>query len=723
MNEDEFRVSEYDCNTDLYPLSRREFLQSISSGIIIFFAVGEASTAKGQSRGKKRPDFNAYLRIGEDGRVACFTGKVELGQGAMTSLAQTLADELDVPLESVDMVMGDTALCPYDAGTWGSQTTPRFGPVLRAAGAEARAVLVGLAAVRLKVPKDRLDVKDGVVFDKTQKKRKVTYAQLAKGKRIERRLEQKPQVKAVSELNIIGKPHNRIDALEHVTGKARFTGDIRVAGMVYAKVLRPPAHGAKLKSLDTSAVDKIEGAQVVRDGDLIAVLHKNPDVAEKALTKIKAEYDVPEARFDDKSVFDYFVDNAGDGRVTQKGGNLESGQKLAKEVVEETYLNGYVSHATIETHSALAQFEGNNLTVWASTQTPFRLPQQIAGELGIPAENIRVIAPFVGGGFGGKIYNGQAVQAAKLAKIAKRPVQLVWTRADEFFYDAFRPAAVVKIKSGFTNSGKIVLWDYSIYGMGSRGAQLFYDVPHHRTTVSRKLRNGDGMHPFATGAWRAPDNNTNSFARESHIDIMAVKAKMDPLEFRLNNVTDERMRRVLKAGADRFGWTPAKKAPSGRGFGIACGSDINVPVVLFAEVKVDERTGKVQVKRVVCAQDLGLVINPEGVSLQVEGGVTMGLGYALTEEVHFKGGRILDLSFGTYKLPRFSWAPQVETVLIKADDSDAKGCGEPPIICVGGVIANAVYDATGVRLFQMPMTPERVRQALASRAQDAVLTT
>jgi len=450
---------------------------------------------------------------------------------------------------------------------------------------------------------------------------------------------------------------------------------------------------------------------VVRDGDLVAVLHKNPDEAENALAKIKAEYDVPEARFDDKSVFDYFIDNAADGRVVEKGGDIESGHKLAQDVVEETYLDSYVSHAPIETHTALAQFEDSKVTVWASTQTPFGLQRQLTRELKIPIESVRVIAPFVGGGFGGKISNGQAIQAVKLAKIAKKPVQLVWSRADEFFYDTFRPAAVVKIKSGLTDSGKIVSWDYNIYGMGNRGAQMFYNVPHHRTTVSRELRSGENMHPIGTGAWRAPDNNTNSFARESHIDVMANRAGMDPLEFRLNNLTDERMRGVLKAAAEKFGWTPAK-APSGRGFGIACGSDVNVPVALIAEVKVDKQTGGVQVKRVVCGIDLGLVINPEGAKLQVEGGITMGMGYALTEEVHFEGGRILDLSFGTYKLPRFSWVPQIETVLIKADDSPSKGGGEPPIICVGGVIANAIYDATGARLLQMPMTPERIKQAL-----------
>jgi isoquinoline 1-oxidoreductase len=716
MNEDKLQVTERNYNEDIYPLSRREFLQGLGGGIVIFFTVGGPS-AKGQRRRQKeRPDFNAYLKIGEDGGVTCFTGKIEMGQGPITSLAQTLADELDVSLESVDMVMGDTALCPYDAGTWGSMTTPYFGPVLRAAGAEARTILIGLAAVRLKVPKDRLAVKDGVVFDKTRSSNKVTYAQLTQGKKIQRRLEQEPKIKTVGQYNLIGKPVNRLDARKKVTGKAKYTGDIRLDGMVCAKILRPRSHGAKVKSLDTSAVDRIEGAQVVRDGELIAVLHKHPDIAEKALRSLQVEYDIPKARFDDKTVFDYFVDNAGNSKVTAQGGNIETGQKTAKYMAEETYLNGYVSHAPMEPHSAVAHFEGDKLTVWASTQTPFGLRRDLTRELGMSEENVRVITPFVGGGFGGKISNGQAMQVVKLAKIAKKPVQLVWTREDEFFYDTFRPAAVVKIKSGIDNSGKIVSWNYDIYGMGGRGSQLFYDVPNHRITVCRELKNGEKMHTLGTGPWRAPDNNTNSFARESHIDVMAARAQIDPLDFRLRNITDERFRRVLKAGADKFGWTPAGKAPSGRGFGIACGYDVGVPVVLFAEVKVNERTGSIEVKRVVCAQDLGLVINPEGTTIQAEGCVTMGMGYALTEEVHFQGGDVIDLNFDSYELPRFSWVPQIEVVNIEADESPSRGGGEPGIICMGGVLANAVYDATGARLFQIPMTRERVRKAIANRA-------
>ncbi|MFH1716217.1 MAG: molybdopterin cofactor-binding domain-containing protein [Planctomycetota bacterium] len=716
MNEDKLQVAESGPDENITQVSRREFLQGLGGGIVILFAAG-GPTAYGQRRGGgERPDFNAYLRVGEDGRVTCFTGKVELGQGPITSLAQTLADELDVSIDSVDMVMGDTALCPYDAGTWGSMTTPYFGPVLRAAGAEARAILMGLAAVRLKVPKDRLAVKDGVVFDKTNEATKVTYAQLTQGKKIERRLEQEPKIKGVGEYSLIGKSLTRRDAREKVTGKAKYTGDIRVDGMVCAKILLPPAHGATLKSLDASEVEKMEGFQVIRDGELVAVLHKNGDEAENALSKIKAEYDIPEAPFDDKTVFDYFVNNAGDGRVIEKGGDLDNGHKLAKEVVEGTYLNGYVAHSPMEPHTALAKFEGDELTVWASTQTPFGLQRQLANDFKIPIEKIRVITPFVGGGFGGKISNGQAIHAVRLAKIAGKPVQVAWTRADEFFYDTFRPAAVVQIKSGFSEAGKIVSWDYNIHGMGGRGAKLFYSVPNNRTTVYGNLRDGKRPHLFATGPWRAPDNNTNSFARESHIDVMALTAKMDPLDFRLRNVTDERMLRVLKAGADKFGWTPAQKTPSGRGYGIACGDDVNVPVVLFAEVKVDERTGSVQVKRVVCAQDIGLVINPEGAIIQAEGCVTMGMGYALTEEVHFKGGKIIDLNFDSYELPRFSWVPQIEVVLIPADESPSRGGGEPGIICMGGVIANAVYDATGARVNQIPITPERLKKSLAARA-------
>jgi isoquinoline 1-oxidoreductase len=532
---------------------------------------------------------------------------------------------------------------------------------------------------------------------------------LAKGKIIERHLETKAILQTPAEFTVIGSPVLRRDAVEKVTGKAKYAGDIRVPGMLYAKILRPPAHGAKLQSEDTSEAEKIEGVQLVHEGDLIAVLHPNPDIAEKALEKIKAQFDKPESIVDDKTIFKYLQQNAPDKNVAAQGGDIEKGRGIADKVIEETYLNSYVAHAPIETHTALAKIEDGKATLWVSTQGPFSIKDQVAEAIGFPAQNVRVITPFVGGGFGGKNPCRQAVEAARLAKITGKPVQVAWSRAEEFFFDTFRPAAVVIIKSGFSNSGKIVFWDYEVYFAGERGSQQFYDIPNHQT-ASRGNR-GSNPHPFATGAWRAPANNTNTFARESHIDIMASKAGIDPVEFRRMNLKDERMLRVLNTAAEKFGWTPAK-APSGRGFGISLGTDSGTCVATMAEVDVDKKTGQVQVKRIVCAQDMGLVINPEGAKIQVEGCINMGLGYALTEEIHFKGGEISDLNFDTYELPRFSWMPEIETVLIEAKDSPAQGGGEPAIVNMGAVTANAIFDKTGARLFQLPMIPERVREAL-----------
>ncbi|MFB0519780.1 MAG: molybdopterin cofactor-binding domain-containing protein [Acidobacteriota bacterium] len=700
-----------------FPVTRREFIKGLGGGIIIFFSVGSLPALQEERRRTGfRPDspadFNAYLRIGEDGRVSCFTGKVELGQGIITSLAQMLADELDVPLASVDMVMGDTDLCPWDMGTFGSMTTRFFGPPLRAAAAEARTVLKELAAEYLQIPVARLKAKDGVIFDKTQSEKRVTYAQLTKGKKNERHLEKEAVLKAVSEFTIVGKPTSRIDAPDKVTGKAKYAGDIRLPGMLYARILRPPAHGAKLKSVDTSAVEKIKDVRIVKDGDLIAVLHKYPDIAENAIADIKAQFDMPESKVDDKTIFEHLLKVAPEGEIVSQGGDIGQGEKLAAAICEEKYLNSYVAHAPIETHTAVAQIEGNKVTVWASTQRPFGAKEEVARALGFPSENVRVITPFVGGGFGAKNQNQQVVEAARLAKLTGKPVQVAWSRAEEFFYDTFRPAAVVKIKSGTADSGKIAFWDYGVYFAGERGSQHFYDIPHHRTVAYGAGWQGPpGSHPFGTGPWRAPANNTNTFARESHIDIMASKAGIDAVEFRLKNLSDKRMRGVLEAAAEKFGWTPAK-APSGRGYGVACGIDSGTYVAHIAEVEVDKEKGSVQVKRVVCAQDMGLVINPEGAKLQIEGCITMGLGYALTEEIHFKGGEIFDHNFDTYEIPRFSWVPKIETVLIKAAESPAQGGGEPAIICMGGVIANAIYDAIGVRLFQLPMTQERIKEAL-----------
>jgi CO/xanthine dehydrogenase Mo-binding subunit len=701
--------------TDTSSLSRREFLKLTGGGIVVFFTLRDPDWLEAQRRGQPLPeDFNAFLRIGEDGRVSCFTGKIEMGQGVVTSLAMMLADELDVPLASVDMVMGDTDLCPYDQGTWGSMSTRFFGPPLRAAAAEARAVLLELASERLKTPASQLATEAGVVYNRSDRKAKVTYAQLAAGQRIERHATPKPAPKKPEEFVIIGRPELRRDSVEKVSGRAKYAGDLREPGMLYARILRPPAHGAKLISADTAAAKNVAGARVLQDGDLIAVLHEDREQSGQALDLIKAEWDKPDAKVDDATIFDHLLRVAPAGAVTAQGGDLAAGEKLSKTVIEETYLDGYKAHAAMETHTALAKIDGDKVTCWASTQSPFGVREEVASALGLKTENVRVLTPWVGGGFGGKGSDGQAVEAARLARLVGRPVQVTWTRAEEFFFDEFRPAAVIKIKAGVDASGRMALWDYGVYFAGERGSQQYFDIPNHRTTVfGSGWRGVPGSHPFATGPWRAPGNNTNTFARESHVDALAAAAGMDPLEFRLKNLKDERMIRVLREAAKAFGWTPAK-APSGRGYGIAAGIDAGTYVAHIAEVAVDKETREVAVKRVVCAQDMGLAVNPEGAKIQIEGCITMGLGYALREHIRFKGGEILDVNFDTYEIPRFSWLPKIETVIIDDKNAPAQGGGEPAIICMGAVIANAIFDAVGARVRQLPLTPERIKQALKS---------
>jgi len=705
----------------LPPMDRREFLKVFGGGIVIAFSLADFADGqegqRGRGPGGNLPtDFNAFLAVGGDGKVACLTGKIEMGQGIVTSLAQMMADELDVPLDAVVMVMGDTDLCPWDMGTFGSMTTRMFGPAMRAAAAEARAVLVDLAAEELHRPAAQLATRDGVVYDIEDPAAKVAYARLAKGRKIERHLEKKPPVKSAGAFRVVGTPQLRRDAREKVTGRARYAGDMLFPGMLHARILRPPAHGAKLVSADISEAEKMPGVRVVKEADFVAVLHESPDAAEAALAKITARFDLPAGGPDDKTIYDHLLKAAPKGEESGLKGSLEAGAKLADPMVESTYLNAYVAHAPIEPHTATVRIEGDKVTAWISTQRPFGDKDEIARALGVQAANVRVIPPFVGGGFGGKSGNPQAVEAARLAKATGRPVQVAWSRREEFFYDTFRPAAIVKIRSGAAKSGSIVLWDFAVYFAGQRGSDHFYDIPNSRTTVyGSGWTGGPGTHPFATGAWRAPSNNTNTFARESQIDIMASRAKIDPVEFRLRNLKDPRMIRVLKAAAAKAGWTPAP-SPSGRGYGIACGTDAGTYVTHIAEVEVDKAGGKVQVKKVVVAQDMGLSVNPAGAKLQMEGAITMGLGYALAEEIHFKNGEILDVNFDTYEIPRFSWTPAMETVVLDGGDAPPQGGGEPPIIGMGGAVANAIFDAVGARLFQLPMTPARVKAALEKKA-------
>ncbi len=699
-------------------VSRRSFLKLAGTGIFLTFTVGVPQGLAQQQRPRGGmqslpADFNAYLRIGEDGRVTLYSGKIEMGQGVVTSLPQELAEELDVPLEKVNIVMGDTELCPWDTGTSGSRSTRQFGQAVRLAGAKARRVMLEMGSERLHVPVEKLAAENGVVFVKADHERKVSYADLAKGKTIERQPSGTVDLKKPQEFRVMNRPVKRRDGLEKVTGKARYAADILLPDMLYARILRPPSHDAKLADVDLSAAKAVSGVQVVHDGDLIAVLHRSPDVAEEARGKIQAKFDTPPSALNENSIFEHFEKSIQKGDVVSSRGDVKAGEGASKAVIEQVYLNDYVAHSPMEPHAALASVDGKKITIWASTQAPFRVKEEVARTLGYELGDVRIITPYLGGGFGGKTPSRQAVEAARLSRLTGKPVQVAWTRKEEFFYDTFRPAALINVRSGVDGNGGISFWDYKVYCAGQRGADMLYDTPHHRIMAYNGGWGGSsGVHPFAVGAWRAPGNNSNTFARESQIDVMAARAGMDPLEFRLRNLSDKKLKNVLTTAAKEFGWKPGK-AGSGSGFGIACGTDVGTAVATCAEVSVDKSTGAVQVTRVVAVQDMGVVVNPEGAKIQMEGCITMGLGYALKEGMHFKGGELLDVNFDSYEIPRFSWLPEIRTVIVDNREDDPQGGGEPAVITMGAVIANAIYDAVGVRVAQLPMPPDRVKAAFA----------
>ena len=714
MKEEQNKNKELLLNDKPNGIGRRDFFRLLGGGIFILvrpWRILDFNSLPGeQARGVPK-DYNAFLHIAEDGKITCYTGKIEMGQGIITSLPQMMADELGVTVDKIKIIMGDTDICPWDQGTWGSQSTRIFGQLMRTATAEARGVLLDLASKQLGVPVAQLVVKDGIVSDTKDPKKTVSYAQLTKGQKIEKFLDVKPSMMDPSKFKEIGKSYNRVDSTLKVTGEAKYTGDIKLPGMVFARILRPPSHAAKLTTVDFSEAEKIAGTKVVRDGDFIAVLNENRDNADAAVVKIKADYTFNEAKVNDKTIYDFMLKSDSNAMALRSSGDMDAGTKLCDKTFESEFHDPYLAHVAMETHTALAQLESGKMTVWASTQSPFGLREGIMRELGMPAEKVRVITPFVGGGFGGKGEFQQGIEAAKLAKLAGKPVMLMWTREEEFFYDTFHPAGVIKIKSGIDKTGLIKLWDYSIYYSGTRGADAIYEIPNTRFTHYNQKKGAPEVHQFGTGAWRAPNNNTNTFAREVQIDVMAAAAGIDPLEFRRKNLKDVHILDCLKAVADRFGYVPGK-GPSGRGIGIACGSDAGAWVAHMAEVKVDKSTGKINVVRISCAQDMGLCINPEGATIQMEGCMTMGLGYTLAEEVKFEGGKINSHSLDTYDIPRFSWLPKIDTFILDRKDQPPQGGGEPSIIAIGAVIANAVFDATGARLYTLPFTPERVLEAL-----------
>jgi CO/xanthine dehydrogenase Mo-binding subunit len=692
-------------------MERRDFFKALGGGILIIVALKEALANQDQesgggrrgSAGRSLPqEIGAWLQISEDGAVSVYTGKVEVGQGIRTSLSQVVAEELRIPIGSIRMVMGDTELTPFDMGTFGSRTTPDMSPQLRKAAAAARELLLDLAAQQSEVDRSALVIADGKITN-PQTKQSFTFGQLTKGRKLMKAIDGASPLTPPDKWEIAGKPVARVNGLEIVTGTHRYTSDLKLPGMLYGKVLRPPAFKASPSALDTKEAERIAGVTVVRDGDFIGVAAPSQETAVRAVAAIRAEWKTtPQPSW--QELYDHLKkseprpEGGGNRSRNTTRGSVTDGLAAASHKLEETYTVAYIAHAPLEPRAAVAEWKDGELTVWTGTQRPFGVRSELASAFRIPEDRIRVIVPDTGSAYGGKHSGEAAIEAARLAKAAGKPVKLVWTREEEFTWAYFRPAGVIEVKSGVSDDGKITAWEFHNYNSGTSAINPLYDIPNQRVEFHASES------PLRQGSYRALAATANHFAREVHIDELANSLKLDPLEFRLKNLKNERLRAVLETAARSFGWGKTKAA-KGTGYGIAVGSEKGGYVANCAEVSVDQKSGKVKIVRVVTAFECGAIINPDGLKHQVEGSVIQGIGGALFEAIQFEDGKILNPRFSRYRVPRFSDIPMLETVLIDRQDLPSAGSGEAPIIALAPAVNNAIFAACGIRLRSLPMIP------------------
>jgi isoquinoline 1-oxidoreductase len=697
----------------VFQSDRREFFKFMGAGLFVACSFSKAEAFQGSGAARRNPEdslpqeISAWLHIGEDGTVTVFTGKVEVGQNIRTSLTQAVAEELKTPVESIRLVMGDTQLVPFDMGTFGSRTTPIMNLRLRRVSSAARNVLLAMAAKQWNVDPARLHAEDGKIAD-PQTKRSLTYAQLVKGQQLTQVVRVEDPLIPPREWTIAGQPLPKVDGRDFVTGKHRYPSDQKLPEMFYGKVVRPRAFNATLVSADTTEAENLPGVIVVRDGNFLGVAAPSSATAQKAASLVRAEWKA-EPQPSNKELFEYLKQHQlprseQNGNFRFESGNVDAALASAARQLQQTYNVNYIAHAPLEPRAALAQWSEDHLTVWTGTQRPFGVRSELATAFHLPEEKVHVMMPDTGSGYGGKHSGECAVEAARLARAAKRPVKLVWTREEEFTWAYFRPAGVIEVRSAVGDDGKITAWEFHNYNSGAAAISTYYDVPNQRIEFHPVNS------PLRQGSYRALAATANHFAREVHMDEIAHSLKMDPLEFRLNNLKEERLRAVFAEGAKKFGWAGTK--PANHGFGLGGGYEKLGYVATFAEVSLDRNSGDIKILRIFATFDCGAIVNPDGLRNQVIGANIMGIGGALFEAVEFENGRVLNNLFSKYRVPRFSDIPPLETFLIDRKDQQPAGAGEAPIMGVAPAISNAIFDATGIRLRSLPLAPLLVPHGL-----------
>ena len=682
-----------------FEISRREFVQVLGAGVVLSVAV--PSLLAQRSPQNRSTNLGQRLHIGADGVITVLTSKVEVGQGSRTQLTQAAAEELRMPVDRVRFIMADTAIVPDDGGTAGSGTTPRSVPAIRRGCAAARQLLIDTAATTFNVDAKSLSVRDGKV-EGLGAGQQFSYADLASekhSKALQREIASGVSLAEAKEWRVLGTPVARVGADEIVTGAHRYPSDIRRPGMLYGKVLRPSSYGAQLEEIDLAPAKAI-GATAIRDGDFVGFAAATSFEAELARDEAAktAKWKATEHPSSDE-LYSYLRSNASSQR-SRRGikGSPDETFKSAHKTLRETYNIAYIQHAPMEPRAAVAEWENGKLTVWTGTQQPSRVREDLARTFRLSDNDARVIVPDTGGGFGGKHSGEVAVEAARLALAAKKPVSVRWSREDEFTWAYFRPAGVIDMAGGLDEKGGLIAWEHVNFNSGASAIETPYSVPNVATEFKSCNQ------PLRSGSYRALASTANAFARESFMDELAAAAGVDPLEFRLRHLTNERVRGVLVAAAERFGWKEAWKKNSRKtGVGLACGTEKGSYVACAVRIEVDERAGTFKVLDVVEAFECGAIQNPANLTAQVEGCIIMGLGGALREEMRFKDGKMLNPKFSQYRVPRFKDVPQIETILVNRPDLASVGAGETPIIGIAPAIANALFNATRTRIRSLPI--------------------
>jgi isoquinoline 1-oxidoreductase len=699
----------YELARVLPPVDRRAFFRMLGGGMVVVstLARAEAQESGGGRAGGRGPatrELGAWLHIGEDGTITVFTGKVEVGQDIRTSLTLAVLEELPARLESVRLVMGDTAQTPFDAGTFGSRTTPSMNPQLRRVAATARQLLVARAAAQWKVPPGEVVVGKGQLTHPASK-RSISFGALTRGQRLLEVVPDDAPLRPADRWTVAGRSLGKLDARAVVTGERRFTSDLERPRMMIGKVLRPPRLGMELEALEGEAAAAAAGAaKVVHEGVFAGVVAPDLARAEQALAALRPRWKAGATPVASSAgLFQALrksAQHAEAGRADQDLGDVEQGLGQGAHRLAASYEIAYIAHAPLEPRAAVAEWVQNKLTVWTGTQRPFGVRRELAEAFRLPETDVRVIVPDTGSGYGGKHTGDAALEAARLARAAGRPVKVIWTREEEFTWAYFRPAGVIDIRAAVDGEGKLTAWEATNYNSGPSGLRTPYQVSNQRH------RFVNCQAPLRQGSYRGLAATANHFARETAMDELAAMAGLDPLAFRERNLPEPRLRAVLRAAADRFGWSAGSKPPAGRGRGLACGTEKGGFVATCVELSAGSA---VKLERIVTAFECGAVVDPDLLVNQIEGAVIMGLGGALFEAIEIADGRIENAAFSQYRVPRLTDVPPMETVLVDRRDLPSAGAGETPIVAIAPAIANALAAATQRRYRSLPIQTAATR--------------